>query len=67
MALRNFNNLMHYDLMTLMNGLYRFLLILLFWHCPYSLRWVIQWVKEFKNYSVETVSEVSHEKNVMHD
>ena len=37
----NFDNLIHYDLLT---GLYRFipfLLILLFWHWPYTLPWLI--------------------------
>ena len=60
----NFDNLMHYDLMT---GLYRFipsLLIFLFWHWPCSLHCVIQCVKEFRIHSVEKVSEVSPKSNV---
>ena len=57
----NFDNLMHYDLMT---GLYRFipfLLILLFWLWLYSLHCLNQCVDKFKIQAVETVSEVKSE------
>ena len=59
----NFDNLMHYELMT---GLYMLILflILLFWRWPYSLHCVIQYVKEFKIHWAETVIEVSQKLNV---
>ena len=60
----NFDNLIQKDLMI---GLYRFipvLLILLFWHWPYSLNYVIQCLKEFKIQSVEPVIEVSPKTNL---
>ena len=41
-----------------------FLLILHFWSWPYSLRYAIQYVKEFKIHSVEAVSEVGPQSNV---
>ena len=56
----NFDNIVHYDLMTWLYRFFPFPLILLFWHWPYS----PQCVKEFKIHSVETASEVSQKSNV---
>ena len=63
-TLMNFDNVIVKDLMP---GLYRFtpsLLILLFWHWPYSLYCVIQCIKEIKIHSVETKSELSQKSSV---
>ena len=63
-TLMNFDNLIYYDLMTGLYRLIRFLLILIFRLWPYSPHYVIQYVEEFKNHSVETVSEISQKSNV---
>ena len=58
----NFDNLMHYDLMTGLFMFIPFLLILIFW--PYSLHYAIQYVDQFNIHSVETASEVSQKSSV---
>ena len=59
----NFDNLMHYDLMTRLY-VYPVSFILLFRLWPYSLHFIIQRAKEFEIHSVETVSEVNRKSSV---
>ena len=61
----HFDNLMYNDLKAGFYMFIPFLLILLFWLWPSSVHYVIQYVKEFKTHSVETVSEVSQKSEVL--
>ena len=59
----NFDNLILNDLMTGPNRFNPSLLILFFWLWQHSLDCAIEWVKEFKIYSVETVTHETEKRD----